>query len=120
MVGRSIHQLERGQRDASLPRRYLDETIRYLAELRRERRCLQTASSDDPSEVTPVATLRSTPSSGFAFIEGEESDVRKAAFLKEIRQGRYPNHYSSVLLSQGVIFWSAGEFCSSSALVCCG
>ena len=64
MVGRSIHQLERGQRDASLPRRYLDETIRYLAELRRERRCLQTASSDDPSEVTPVATLRSTPSSG--------------------------------------------------------
>jgi hypothetical protein len=27
MVGRSIPQLERGQRDASLARRYLDETI---------------------------------------------------------------------------------------------
>ena len=66
-LGRSIPQLERGRRDTTLARRYLDETIKYLAELRGELGSLRTARSDDRSEVTPVATPRSTQSIGIHF-----------------------------------------------------
>jgi hypothetical protein len=65
MVGRCISQLERGRRDTTLARRYLDETIKYLAELRCER--MQTARSGDRSEYTPAATPRSTQGSGIHF-----------------------------------------------------